>query len=75
MNVYIRFVGLVFFLTGAVLFLFGINSSQMFFEKMIKSITGRYTEGTMWYLIGGGMTLVSGAMMFLFRKPGVESKH
>ncbi len=75
MNVYLRFVGLILFLTGSVLFLFGINSSQILFEKMIKLITGRYTEKTMCYLIGGGIALVSGAMMFLFRKPVVESKH
>jgi hypothetical protein len=77
MRILIRVFGLIAFSLGVVLLLFGINSSQVFFERFLEKLTGRYSEETMWYLIGGITSIIVGAALAIFGgvfKKNIESR-
>lgn len=60
-----RIIGLVILVVGVVLLAFGINSSQAVAEKVIEGVSGRYTEHTMLYIVGGiAMVVGGGALAF-----------
>ncbi|MBU0726390.1 MAG: DUF3185 family protein [Alphaproteobacteria bacterium] len=61
-----RIIGLVLLAVGAVLLVFGQNASEAPVEQLSNALTGRYTENTMWYIIGGVIALVAGGGMLLF---------
>jgi hypothetical protein len=64
-----RIIGLVFFVVGIALLLFGLNSSQTGAEKLVEDLTGRYSSHTMWYIIGGLALTVAGiALYFVGRR-------
>lgn len=48
-----RLLGIVFLIVGIVLFTIGMNSSHSFADKMSDAFTGRFTETTTWYIVGG----------------------
>ena len=61
----IRILGLVTLVVGVVLLGFGLNSSQAVTEKVMEEVVGRYTEHTMWYIVGGiAMIIGGGALAF-----------
>jgi uncharacterized membrane protein YidH (DUF202 family) len=55
-----RLIGLVILIVGIVLLLFGINSTQTMGEHIVEGTTGRYTQMTMWYIIGGIILIIGG---------------
>lgn len=57
-----RTLGYITLVIGIILVGFGINSSQAIIEKAVEGMTGRYTEGTMWYIIGGVAMMIAGAI-------------
>ena len=60
-----RLLGIVILVVGVVLLGFGINASQAVAEKVIEGVSGRYSEHTMWYIIGGiAMIIGGGALAF-----------
>jgi LPXTG-motif cell wall-anchored protein len=61
-----RILGIVILVVGVLLLLFGLNSSQVVTEKVVEGLTGRYTETTMWYLIGGIAMIIGGGSLFIF---------
>ncbi len=59
-------IGIVILAVGVVLLLFGLNSSRAITDKISQSVTGRFTQKTMWYLIGGiALIVAGGALLFL----------
>lgn len=52
---------------GAVLLFFGLNAANAPAEEMAEALTGQYSDRTMFYLIGGGISGALGLVM-LFRK-------
>lgn len=56
----IKIIGLVIFAVGIVLLAFGINASQAVPEKTVETVTGKYTDSTMVYIIGGVAMIVGG---------------
>lgn len=58
--------GLVALVVGGVLLYFAWQASQAPVEQMSEALTGRYTDNTMWYLVGGIIAVVAGALL-LFR--------
>ncbi|MBX9923826.1 MAG: DUF3185 family protein [Rhabdochlamydiaceae bacterium] len=65
----IRVVGLMMLFAGIILFIFGISASQTVTEKVVESVSGRYTEHTMWYIIGGIVLMIGGsALMYTNRR-------
>ena len=58
-----RLLGIIILVVGIVLLGFGINSSQAITEKVVEGVSGRYTEHTMWYIIGGIAMIIGGACL------------
>jgi hypothetical protein len=63
-----RILGVAILGAGVILLAFGINSTKKFPEKIIKEVNGRYTDTTMWYLIGGVVFIIVGGGLTLSRK-------
>ncbi len=58
-----RVLGIVLLVVGLALLVFGLNSTESFADSVSEGVTGRFTDKTMWYLIGGGALAVGGAVM------------
>ena len=62
-----RVIGIVIVAVGIALLAFGIYSTDVFREKVNKNVTGRYTDKTMWYIIGGIALIVAGGSVSFYR--------
>lgn len=60
-----KIVGVVLLVLGAILLYFGFNATDSIGEQVVEGVTGRYTDQTMWYLIGGGIAGVLGLVLLL----------
>jgi hypothetical protein len=56
-------VGLLLLVMGIVLLVFGISSSRSFGDQLSNFFTGRFTETTIWYLLGGIAAIVAGFVL------------
>lgn len=56
-------IGGVLFVVGAILLVFGFNASEAPLDQLSNTLTGRYTDRTMWYLILGAAGVVGGALV------------
>lgn len=63
-----KLVGVVLLVVGVALLYFGYQSSQSVGGQISESLTGRFTDETMWYLIGGAAAAAAGAFMAFFKK-------
>ncbi|MFA5677495.1 MAG: DUF3185 family protein [Pseudomonas sp.] len=63
-----KLVGIVLIVVGVILLYFGWQASQSLGEQVVEGITGRFTDETMWYLIGGAVAVVVGAFLAFLRK-------
>lgn len=61
-----RILGLVLLVVGVILLLFGLNASDSVTDSVKEGLTGRYTDKTMWYIIGGAGLSMGGAALALF---------
>jgi drug/metabolite transporter (DMT)-like permease len=64
MNGY-RFIGIIVAIVGAVLLYFGINGSHSLVDQASQTLTGRFTQQTMVYIVLGIVALVGGALTAL----------
>ena len=62
----LRIVGIVMIILGIILFIVGLNASDSLADRMSNFFTGRFTETTMWYMIGGIALAVGGGMLAAF---------
>lgn len=60
-----QLVGIILVVLGVVLLYFGWQASQSMADQVSESFTGRFTDNTMWYIIGGAVSLAAGAFMTL----------
>lgn len=60
-----QLVGIILVVLGVVLLYFGWQASQSMADQVSESFTGRFTDSTMWYIIGGAVSLAAGAFMML----------
>lgn len=66
-----KIVGLVLFAVGLLLLYFGYRATETVTEQVHETVTGRYTETTMWYLIAGTACGVGGVVLvFMDVGPG-----
>lgn len=65
-----RLVGLVLLILGIVLLIFGINATHAIGERAVETVTGKYSEGTMWYIVGGIVGIVAGGALLIFGRHG-----
>ncbi len=63
-----RLVGVVLLVAGLVLLYFGFSARESLADQVSETLTGRYTDETMWYLIGGAVLSAVGAALALFGK-------
>jgi LPXTG-motif cell wall-anchored protein len=58
-------IGFVALAIGIVLLFFAWRASNAPVEQLSEALTGRYTQNTMWYLIGGiAGVVVGGALLY-----------
>lgn len=60
-----RMIGLLLLVLGAILLFMGWNASQSFTEGVREGLTGRYSDATTWYLLGGAVAAVAGVALML----------
>lgn len=55
-----KMIGIVLLVVGLILLYFGWQSSQSVGEQLTEAVTGRFTDETVWFLVGGAAALVAG---------------
>ena len=65
-----RIVGIILIVVGVVLLIIGLNSSESFADQISETFTGRFTEGTMWYIIGGIASAILGLLLVVVKGKG-----
>jgi uncharacterized membrane protein len=58
-----RIVSIVLVVVGLVMLIIGIGSSDSFADQMSKTFTGRFTETTQWYIVGGLVSTIVGVVL------------
>ncbi len=59
-----RVLGSVLLVVGVVCLVFGLNVSYTVVERLAEITTGRYTQLTMWYIIGGIAMTIGGFALY-----------
>jgi len=60
-----KLIGFGLLVLGAILIYFGYNATQSAAEEIGEAFTGRYSDETMMYLIGGGVAAAIGLFLLL----------
>lgn len=60
-----RVLGIVLLVIGVILLFFGYNASQSLGDQLTETVTGKFTDETMWYIIAGAASVVVGAVLTL----------
>ena len=60
-----KLIGIILLAIGAVLLYFGFNAANAPVEELSEAFTGRYSDETMMYLVGGGVAAVAGLIMLI----------
>jgi hypothetical protein len=58
-----RILGIVILVVGIALLVVGLNSSHSVADRVSDTFTGRFTQATTWYIVGGIAALVGGAAL------------
>jgi hypothetical protein len=58
-----RIIGIALLALGIVLLVFGLTATNSVMERVLKNVTGEYTNQTMWYIIGGVVCAVVGVAL------------
>lgn len=61
-----RILGMVILCMGIVVLIIGINASQSAIDQLSEAFTGKFTDETTWYLVGGIGAIVGGLLLTLF---------
>lgn len=65
-----RIVGVVLLVVGVVLLIMGVNASHSISDQVSQTFTGRFTQATTWYIVGGIASALLGALLMLFNMRG-----
>lgn len=60
-----KLIGVILLVLGGVLLYFGFNATGSFAEEVSESFTGKYSDETMAYLIGGAISAVLGLVLLI----------
>ena len=58
-----RIVGIVLVIVGIILIVVGLNSSESISDQVHETFTGRFTDKTTWFIIGGIAAAVFGVLL------------
>ena len=64
------FGGIFLLVVGVALLIVGMNSSHSVADQVSNTFTGRFTQDTTWYIIGGIVAGVVGLMMLVVGERG-----
>jgi drug/metabolite transporter (DMT)-like permease len=64
----VQMLGIVVFAVGVVLLGFAYHASNAPLDRLSNTLTGRFTNETMWYLVLGAAAALGGALLALFGK-------
>ncbi len=62
--------GVVLLVVGTVLLIVGMNASNSLADQVSNTLTGRFTQGTTWYIVGGVASAVLGLLLVLLNLRG-----
>jgi hypothetical protein len=60
-----RLAGIVLLVVGVVLLMIGLNASDSIADQVSETFTGKFTESTTWYIVGGSAAGVVGLVLLL----------
>lgn len=60
-----RMLGVVLLVVGVALLIVGVNASHSLADSLSNTFTGKFTEKTTWYIVGGAAAAVLGLIMLL----------
>lgn len=60
-----RLIGIGLLVLGGILLYFGFNATNSPAEELGEAFTGKYSDETMMYLVGGGVAAVAGLFMLV----------
>ena len=60
-----RIVGIVLLVVGVILLSVGMNASHSLADQVSNTFTGRFTQATTWYIVGGIASALLGLLMVL----------
>ena len=63
-----KLIGAVLLIVGLLMLFFGWQASESVGEQLTEAVTGRFTDTTLWLLIGGAAALVAGGVMVFLRR-------
>jgi hypothetical protein len=58
-----RLLGLVLLVAGIALAVVGVSASDSLADQASEFFTGKFTDKTMWYIVGGGLMGLAGLVM------------
>jgi len=61
-----RILGIVLLVLGVAFLIFGMNSSHSFADQLSNAFTGRFTDTTQWYIVGGIVSGIVGLSLLFF---------
>ncbi|MFA5851894.1 MAG: DUF3185 family protein [Spirochaetales bacterium] len=61
-----RILGFALLIVGVFLFAIGLNASNSVADQVTNTFLGRFSDSTMWYLIGGFAVGAFGFLLILF---------
>ncbi len=61
-----RILGVVLLVVGVIILYFGLQATDSVGESIREGITGKYTDKTTWYIVGGAVAIIVGAMIAAF---------
>jgi len=68
-----RIIGILVLIGGVVLLIVGVNASHSLADQVSNTFTGRFTDGTTWYIIGGIVVGLAGLAMIVFGSHGKKA--
>jgi hypothetical protein len=60
-----RILGIVMLVVGVALLVIGVNSSHSVTDQVSNTFTGRFTDATTWYIVGGIAAGLFGLLMLV----------
>ena len=58
-----RLAGVILIAVGVILLIVGVNASDSISDRISEMFTGRFTDATMWYILGGAAISVLGLVL------------
>ena len=62
-----RIIGIGLLVVGLILLFVGMNASHSAADQVSNTFTGRFTEATTWYMVGGIGSAAIGLLMVVFK--------